>query len=78
MSKAKILSHEERLLMTRNRSTLLQDIREEKDLPPPFPGAEETNAQIKNDGIHCPYCGAELIHVGSCLECPNRDYSVCG
>ena len=47
MSKAKILSHEERLLMTRNRSTLLQDIREEKDLPPPFPGAEETNAQNK-------------------------------
>ena len=78
MPRAPIPSHEERLAMTRKHSTLLQDIREEKDLPPPFPGAEETNAQIENDGVHCPYCGAELRHVGGCLECPNRDYSVCG
>ena len=78
MPKARVLTHEERLAMTRKHSMLLQDIREGKGLPPAYPGADETNAQIENDGVHCPYCGAELRHVGSCLECPNKDYSVCG
>ena len=78
MPKARVLTHEERLAMTRKHSTLLQDIREGKDLPPAYPGAEETNAQIIDDGEHCPICGAKLRHVGGCLECPNRDWSKCG
>ena len=78
MPKAKILSHEERLAMTRKHSMLLQDIREGKDLPPAYPGAEETNAQIVDDENHCEYCGAELIHESGYVKCPNGCWSKCG
>lgn len=78
MPRAKILTHEDRLAMTRKHSTLLSSIRGGKDLPPAYPGAEETNARIIDDGEHCPICGAKLRHVGGCLECPNRDWSGCG
>ena len=78
MHKARFLSHEERLSMTEGHSPLLKKIREGKDLPPPAPGAVETNLQLLDDENHCPVCGAELRHVGGCVECPNRDWSKCG
>ncbi|MBR1658121.1 MAG: hypothetical protein IJ697_06620 [Synergistaceae bacterium] len=78
MSKARILSHEERLAMTWRNSKLLQEVREGKNLPPPVSGSEEFNEKNLNDEKHCPYCGTELRHVGGCLECPNKCWSKCG
>ena len=66
MPKARIFTHEERLAMTKERSTLLQEIKNEKD---------EKNFDDEN---HCPVCGAELIHQGGCVECPNKCWSKCG
>ncbi len=66
MKKARILTHEERLAMTR------------KNLQPAYPRAEEINEKIPEDENHCPECGAELIHLGSCVECPNKCWSRCG
>lgn len=76
MPKAKILSHEERIAMTKGRSSLLQSIRDGKNLPPTYPGIEKL--QDENfDENHCPKCGAELIHESSCVRCPNGCWSRC-
>ena len=77
MPKAKILSHEERLAMTQGHSALLRGIRDGKDLPPAYPGAEE-HSEPKFDDVHCPYCGTELIHEAGCVKCPNGCWSKCG
>ena len=78
MSKARILTHEERLAMTRKNSRALQEIKDGENLPPAYPGAEKLNEKIPDDENHCPECGAELIHLGSCVECPNKCWSRCG
>ena len=78
MHKARILTHEERLAMTRKRSALLQEIRDGKNLPPAVLGAIETLEATLDDGEHCPICGAGLLHVGGCVECPNKCWSRCG
>ena len=78
MSKARILTHEERLAMTRKNSGLLQEVRDGENLPPAYPGAEEVNEKILDDENHCPFCGAELRRVAGCVECPNKCWSKCG
>ena len=76
MKKAKPL---DRLELTR-RKMAFREAMKHADEVPAYPGAEETNEQIKthDDGKHCPVCGAELRHVAGCLECPNKCYSKCG
>ncbi|MDY6422041.1 MAG: hypothetical protein SPK69_02820 [Synergistales bacterium] len=78
MSKAKFFTHKERLAMTRKNSGLLQEVRDGENLPPAYPGAEEVNEKNLDDENHCPVCGAELIHQGGCVECPNKCWSKCG
>lgn len=78
MSKARILTHEERLAMTRKNSGFLQEVRDRENLPPAYPGAEEVNEKILDDENHCPYCGGELVRFEGCYRCKNCGYSKCG
>ncbi|MBR2208976.1 MAG: hypothetical protein IJ859_09255 [Synergistaceae bacterium] len=78
MPKARVLTHEERLAMTKGHSSLLQEIRESKDLPPAYPGAEEINEKNFNDANHCPVCGGELIRFEGCYRCKKCSWSKCG
>ena len=78
MSKSKFFTHEERLAMTRKNSRFLQEIQDKKNLPSGYPVNEDVNKKILDDENHCPVCGAELIHQGGCVECPNKCWSKCG
>lgn len=78
MTKARILTHKERLEMTQKHSSLLKNIREGKDLPPAYPGAEETNEKNVDDLNCCPLCGTQLVHESGCVKCPNGCWSKCG
>ena len=79
MSKAKFFTHEERLAMTQKHSGLLQlqEVRDGKNLPPAYPGAEEVNEKILDDENHCPYCGGELVRYEGCFRCKKCGWSKC-
>lgn len=77
MPKAKVLSHEERLAMTKKKSNLLQSIREGKDLPPAYPGIEDL-PQEKFDENHCPECGGEMTPFEGCYRCKKCGLTRCG
>lgn len=67
MTKAKTI---DRLALTKSRSKYLQTVEEmKKGLPPEELIPEEEK---------CPVCGAQLLHIGGCVECPNKCFSKCG
>ena len=68
MPKAKTI---DRIALTKSRSRFLQAVDEMKKEQP------ESTQQLPDDE-KCPVCGAALLHVGGCVECPNRCYSRCG
>ena len=78
MPKARTLTHEERLAMTQRKTNLLQSIREGKNLPPAYPGAEEINEKILDDENHCPECGGEMKPFEGCYRCTKCGLSLCG
>ncbi len=75
--KARVLSHEERLEMTRRNSRLLFDqVRKSKDLPQAAPGVEDLP---KCNSDICEYCGStNLFHEAGCVRCINCGWSRCG
>ncbi len=75
MTKAKLPTHEERLEATRRKMAFKEAMKHAHEVPA-APGAEET-PEPEFDGVHCPICGAEVIHESSCLRCPNWDWSKC-
>ena len=67
MPKAKTI---DRLALTKSRSKYLQTVEEmKKGLQP---------EELIPEDEKCPVCGAQLLHVGGCVECPNKCYSKCG
>ena len=72
MTKAKPL---DRVEMTRRKMAFREMMKHAHEVPA-APGALE-HAEPKFDGIHCPKCGAVLIHESSCLRCPNWCWSKC-
>ena len=75
MTKAKTL---DRLELTR-RKMAFREAMKHADEVPAYPGAEETNEQIKthDDGKHCPVCGGELVRYEGCYRCKKCGWSKC-
>ena len=66
MPKAKTI---DRLALTKSRSKYLQAVEEMK---------RERHEEELSEEEKCPVCGAKLLHIGGCVECPNKCYSKCG
>ena len=75
--KARVLSHEERLEMTkRNTKLLFEQIKNGKDLPPATPGIE--NLPKFNPDV-CEHCGStNLFHEAGCVRCIDCGMCRCG
>ena len=59
----------DRLELTRRKSKFLQESQKMR---------QENNIQTDDNEEKCPVCGAKLLHVAGCLECPNKCFSKCG
>ncbi len=70
MTKAKTIN---RLKLTAKKFGWLEDM----EKVPAAPGAEETNAEIIDDGEHCPMCGGKLTRWEGCYRCTKCGWSKC-
>lgn len=79
MPKAKILTHEERLELTRRKMAFQEMMKmKQSDEVTAAPGAEEHQEQQLH-GDTCPFCGRNtLIHESGCVKCIACNWSKCG
>ena len=74
MNRAKFLTHEERLALTRG-TFRIQKPREVETVKK-FDPNDESRWDFRRTN-RCPLCGAELIHVSGCVNCSECEWSAC-
>ena len=78
MSKAKILSHEERLQLTRHKfNSNSQVVIPEKYTRENSPFLKMREELQLDDEHTCPVCGGELVRYEGCYRCKNCGWSKC-
>lgn len=72
---AKILSHEERLEITRRKMVFRENMKHAHEVPAAL-GAEEHPEPVFDEN-HCPYCGGDLMRFEGCYCCKKCGWSRC-
>lgn len=64
----------DRIALTKQHSRFLQAVDEMRQEEP----QQSEHIYAIPEEEKCPVCGAVLLHIGGCVECPNKCYSRCG
>ena len=73
---SRILSHEERLEITRRKMAFRENMKHAHEVPA-APGVQEHLDPVIFDANHCPECGGELGPWEGCLRCKKCGWSRC-
>lgn len=71
MGKAHVLTHEERLALTKGLYKRPEEVKPEIE---PEPEIDRWDFRRTNK---CPLCGAELLHISGCVNCSQCEWSAC-